>query len=189
MPPTKTIEDWPDRIPLESRRADLAVQIPMPAKAAFGFVRGAILGIITASGLLRQRARSTAAGTGFTDNSPTGQVANGEGGRFVAADVLKNETGETIGTVQSVDTTTNPDTITLTGNAQVNVAVGEAVMASDGSEVARLIANEEVKATETENSNLSPYAGGYLKKDQLVGLDDSAIAELNGRVVANDFIF
>ena len=105
---------------------------------------------------------------------------------FVADDVLKLEDGTTIGTVLSVDKSTTPDTVTLTGNAQVNVAVGDAVLGSDGSQVAQAIADEAVAASEGIDTTLSPYIGGCLKKDQIIGLDESAITELGGAMKPNN---
>ncbi len=175
---TKTTQTFARRIPLEAIRADLCVQIPVTIKAGSKVPRGAVLGVVTANSYGRQRTRTKAAGAGFASNSPVGQVVDAS--VFVAGDVLKLDDGTAIGTIQSLDLTTTPDTITLTGNAAVNVAVDDAVLASDGSEVAKAIADEEVSASEAEDTTLSPYIGGYLKQDLLVGLDASAIAELGG---------
>src|SRR6185503_16236382 len=176
MPPQEVINTFARRVPLEAISGFKSLQIPLTVKTGTGIRRGAVCGTKTADGYLRERKRTLAAGTGFSDSSPTGQVTNGDGGLFEVGDVLKNEAGDTIGTIQSVDGTTNPDTITLTGNAAINVAVGEAVLASDGSEVAACIADEGVASTEAKDTRLSPHIGGALKQSLLIGLDDSAKA-------------
>jgi len=184
MPPTRTIETFGERIPLEEVRADLAVSVPQSVKAGSRIRRGAVLGVVTADGYTRERSRSKAAGTGFSDASDTGQVADAS--VFAVGDELTLEDGTAIGTVESIDTTTTPDTIVLEANAAVNVAVDDAVMASDGSQVAQSIADEAVAATETLDTGLSVYIAGFLKKDQLIGLDASAIVELGGAVNPNN---
>ncbi|HKO43340.1 MAG TPA: hypothetical protein VJU84_08620 [Pyrinomonadaceae bacterium] len=184
MPPTKTIETYGERIPLEAVRADLAVRVPQTVEAGSKIRRGAVLGVVTADGYTRERARTKAAGTGFSDASDTGQVEDAS--VFKVGDELTLEDGTAIGTVESINTATTPDTIVLEANAAVNVAVGDAVMASDGSQVAQSIADEAVAVTETTDTVLSVYIGGFLKKDQLVGLDASAIAELGGAVNPNN---
>jgi hypothetical protein len=187
--PQEIINTYARRVQFEAVGGHKLLQVPMTVKAGTGVDRGVICGVKTADGYLRPRKRTLAAGAGFSDASPTGQVTNGDGVRFEVGDVLKNEAGETIGTIQAIDVTTNPDTITLTGNAAVNVAVGEAVMASDGSEVAACIADEAVASTETKDTQLSPIFRGAIKSSLIIGLDDSARAELNGRSVAGMFIF
>jgi len=181
MPPQEVIRTFAKREQFEAIGGHKLLQVPLTVKAGTEIRRGAVCGVKTADDYLRERKRSLSAGTGFSDSSPTGQVTNGDGVRFEAGDVLKNEAGDTIGTIQSIDVTTNPDTITLTGNAGVNVAVGEAVVASDGSEVAACIADESVASTETKDTQLSPIIGGPVKESLLLGLDDSARAELNGK--------
>ncbi len=177
----ETIKTYPRRVPLEAVSGFKSLQIPLTVKAGTAIRRGAVCGAKTADGYLRERKRTTAAGAGFSDASAVGSVANGTGSLFEVDDVLKNEAGETIGTIQAIDTTTNPDTITLDANAAVNVASGDAVVASDGSEVAACIADEEVASTEAKDTALSPHIGGALLQSLIIGLDDSAKAELNGK--------
>jgi hypothetical protein len=186
MPPQEIINTFARRVPLEAISGFRSLQIPLTVKTGTGIRRGAVCGTKTADGYLRERKRTLVAGTAFSDASPTGQVTNGDGVRFEVGDVLKNEAGDTIGTIQAIDSTTNPDTITLTGNAAVNVAIGEAVLGSDGSEVAACIADEAVASTEAKDTVLSPHIGGALKESLLVGLDDSARAELNGKSFPGD---
>jgi hypothetical protein len=181
MPPQETIETFPRREPFEAIGGHKLMRVPLTVKAGTAIRRGAVCGVKTADGYVRERKHTLAAGTGFADDSPTGQVTNGDGVRFEVGDTLKNEAGETIGEIQAIDVTTNPDTITLTGNAQVNVAAGEAVVADDGSEVAACIAEEEVKSTEAKDTVLSVDIGGAIKESLVIGLDDSARAELNGK--------
>jgi hypothetical protein len=189
MPPTRTIEEWPERIPLESRRADLAVQIPMVAKAGFEIIRAAVLGIITASGFLRRRTCGVADADAASNQKVIVLDEDSDASVFVAGDVLKNAAGETIGTVAVAGVNAEDNELTCVDNLAVAVTAGEEILGSDGSQIAKVIANEAVKATETANTNLSPYAAGILKLDQLSGLNASAIEELKGRVLGNDFIF
>ncbi|HEY6232813.1 MAG TPA: hypothetical protein VIW64_16230 [Pyrinomonadaceae bacterium] len=186
MPPTRTIETWPERIPLESRRSDLAVQIPMATKAGFEILRASVLGIITASGLLRRRARSNASADAANNQKV---IAVDDAAPFVAGDALKLEDGTAVGVVAVGGVNVEDNELTCVDNLAVAITDGDAILGSDGSQVAKVIANEAVKATETANTNLSPYAAGVLKRNLLVGLDESAIAELGGRVVGDDFIF
>jgi hypothetical protein len=185
MPPQETIATYPRREPFEAIAGHKLMRTNAPVKAGTAIRRGAISGL-TDDGYLRERKRSLAAGTGFADNSPTGQITNGDGVRFEAGDTLKNEAGEAIGEIQGIDSTTNPDTITLTGNAAVNVAAGEAVLADDGSEVAACIAEDAVQSSEAKDTNCSVVIGGPVKESLLIGLDDSAKADLNGKSFPND---
>ena len=183
--PQEITKTYPRRVPLEVITGFPSLQIPLTVKAGSAIRRGAVCGVKTADDYLRERKRSLCAGA-FSDASPTGQVTNGDGVRFEVGDTLKNEAGEEIGEIQAIDVTTNPDTITLTANAAVNVAVGDAVMADDGSEVAACIADEEVASTEAKDTTLSPHIGGALKQSLLIGLDESAKAELNGKSFPGD---
>lgn len=176
MPPTTTIETYGDRVPLEAVRADLAVRVSGLVANGHKVKQGRVCGIITASGKMRSRTRTLAAGTGFATDSAVGRVDDAS--VFVAGDVLKNEAGTTIGTVLSVDTTTTPDTVTLTGNAAVAVAAGAAVLGSDGSQVAKTISDSETDGV--GDTNTSQIIGGYLNESKLIGLDASAKSELGG---------
>jgi hypothetical protein len=186
MPPTSTIEEWAGREPLESRRADLAVRIPMVAKAGFAILRASVLGIITASGFLRRRTRTNASADAG-DNQTV--IAVDDAAPFAAGDVLKLEDGTGIGTVAVGGVNTEDNELTCVANLAVAITDGDAILGSDGSQVAKVIADEAVKATEAANTNMSPYEAGILKKDMIVGLDESAMEELRGRVVGSDFIF
>ncbi len=181
MPPQETINTYSRREPFEAIGGHKLMRIPLTVKAGTAIRRGAVCGVKAADSYLRERKRTLAVGAGFSDASPTGSITNGDGVLFEVGDVLKNEAGETIGTIQAIDVTTNPDTITLTGNAQVNVAAGEAVLGSDGSQVAACIAEEEVASTEAKDTQLSVNIGGPIKESLVIGLDDSARAELNGK--------
>lgn len=182
MPPTKTVEEFPERISLVAVKADLAALVP--AVVALGFIvkQGDVLGVISASSKVRRRTRAAAAGTGFATNSAAGQVDDAS--VFKAGDVLKNAAGTTIGTVLSIDTTTTPDTVTLTGNAAVAVAAGASVLGSDGSQVAKAISDDETDGT--EDANTSVYIGGLLKEPKLRGLDSTAKTELGGASTVGD---
>jgi hypothetical protein len=176
--PTNTIETFSRRDALEALREDLAVLVPLTIADTFKATRGDVLGVITASSLARRRSRTTAAGAGFSNASAVGHVTDAS--VFVAGDVLTEADGTNIGTVQSVDTVAN--TVTLTGNAAVNVAAGVAVLASDGSQVAAAIS--EQGSDGVGDTPVSGFIAGLLNEAKLHGLDASAKAELGGVSVA-----
>lgn len=180
MPPTETKEIFPKKVPLERVRPDLAVAVAVTIATGFIVRQGDVLGLISASGKGRRRTRTTTAGTGFANNSPNGQVTDAS--VFKAGDVIKKTDGTTIGTVQSVDLTTTPDTVVLTGNAAVNVAADVDVVGSDGSQVAKAISDQET--TGTQDTPVTALVGGYLDESKLRGLDSSAKSELGGASVA-----
>lgn len=181
--PTRTIENFPPREQLEAVRADLAVAVPGTVANGHVVHAGDVLGMTTATGLLRRRTRTLAAGNGFTGTSNTGQVSDAT--LFRAGDVLKDASGATIGTVQGVDAATN--TITLTANAQVAVPAGNAVLGSDGSQVAVGIAGNSTDGQGDTTINL--LIGGYLRADRVRGLDAQAQAELGGVTIMGIFKF
>jgi hypothetical protein len=87
----------------------------------------------------------------------------------------------TIGTILAI----NGNNITLTSNAAIVAGTGAAISASDGSQVAEVIAdqdNDGVGDTTIDVITSSPA----LDMTKLRGLDETAIAELNGRVVLGD---
>ena len=186
MPPTRTVEEFPERDALEAVKPELAVLVPATVAANFKVKRGDVCGIISAFSKIRRRTRTLAAGTGFAVDSPVGHVEDAS--LFAAGDVLKNAAGVTIGTVQSVDTTTAPDTVTLTDDAAVAVAAGDAVLGSDGSQVAGCISYNETDGG-AEDTNVSVYIAGPLKEAKLRGLDATAKAELAGRTFGGIFLF
>lgn len=174
--PTKLVDTFAEREALEAVRADLATVISGTVKAGFKVQRKDVLGVITASGLLRRRSRTTATGTGFATNSTIGQVA--DAGVFAPGDVLKTDAGVTIGTVLTVDTTLTPNAVTLTANAAVAVASAAFVVGSDGSQVATSISDQTTDGT--GDTTISIFIGGFLKEAGLRGLDASAKTELGG---------
>jgi hypothetical protein len=177
---TKTIRTFTEKVPLQLTRPDEAVKVGVTMKDGFANIEGDVIGLITSSGLARRRSRTTATGTGFSTGSNTGQVT--DAGVFAAGDVLKNEGAETIGTVQSIDRSTTPDTVVLTGNAAVVVASGEAVLASDGSQVAKGIADDASDAD--GDTPIGVFVTGILDAAKLRGLDDSAKLEMAGASMA-----
>ncbi len=178
--PSKTVQTFAQRVAMEALRPDEAVKYGVPGAQGFAIKQGDAVGVITASGKAHRRSRTAAAGTGFAINSLVGQVV--DSGVFVHGDVLKNEGGETIGTVDTVDATQNPNIVTLTANAQVVVAAGDAVMASDGSQVAQGISDVETDGADDQTS-IEVFIGGYLVESRCRGLDASAKEELNGASV------
>lgn len=174
--PTKDVATYAERDPLEAVKSELAVIVAGTVKDGFKTQQGDVVGVISASSLLRRRSRTTATGTGFITTSPTGQVTDAS--VFAAGDVLKDGNGATIGTVQTVNTIANPNTVTLTANAAVAVAAAAAVLGSDGSQVAQGIADDETDGV--GDTPINVYIAGCLKLAKLRGLDASAKAELSG---------
>ena len=132
--------------------------------------------MITASGLIRRRTRAAVTGTAFAVDSPTGTVDDAS--VFVAGDVLKNAAGVTVGTILSIAS----NTITLTGNAAVVVATAANVYGSDGSQVAKGIAEDASDGVGDTPMNV--FIGGYLDESLTLRLDATAKTELGGATVA-----
>ncbi|HYX72431.1 MAG TPA: hypothetical protein VE732_06655, partial [Nitrososphaera sp.] len=176
MPPTRDIAAYPDRDALEAVREDLAIIIGATVAAGFKVKRGSVCGEIAASGKLRRRSRTTAAGTGFAVDSNVGEVTDAS--VFVAGDVLKNAAGSVIGTIAAGGVDPVANTVTLTGNAAVAVAAGAAVLGSDGSQTAKAIAGDESDGV--GDNGIGIYIGGPLKEAKLLDLDATAKAELGG---------
>lgn len=178
--PSKTIDTFSKRASLEAVRADLAVSVGMVIADGFIVKQGDVIGKITASGKGRRRSRTTTTGAGFADDSPTGHVTDAS--VFAPGDVLKKEDGTLIGTIAAAGVDKVNNTVTLTGNAALDVAAGLAVVASDGSQIAVAISDKETDGT--ENTGISVLIGGYLDEAKLRGLDATAKAELGGASMA-----
>lgn len=174
--PSKLVETNAAKTPLEKVRADLAVQIGLTAKALYAIARGSVVGVITASGLIRRRTRAAVTGTAFAVDSPTGTVDDAT--VFVVGDVLKNAAGTIVGTILSIAA----NTITLTANAAVVVATGANVFGSDGSQVAKGIAEDASDGVGDTPMNV--FVGGYLDESLILRLDSTAKTELGGATVA-----
>lgn len=177
MPPTKLTETYGERNPLEALKPELAIQIPLTVKNGFKAIRGAVMGVITASGLIRRRSRTATAGAGFSNASAVGTVVDAS--VFAAGDILTTAAALAIGTIAAAGVNIVNNTVTLTGNAANNVAAGVDVIATDGSAVAQAIANEATDGV--GDTVVSPYISGLLKQALLSGLDASAKTELGGR--------
>ncbi|MGA9768273.1 MAG: hypothetical protein WBV94_04480 [Blastocatellia bacterium] len=178
--PSKTTETFGKRVALEARRSDLLVLVGVMIADGFIVKQGDVIGKISASGEYRRRARATVNTTAFATNSPTGKVLDAS--VFAADDVLTNEDGDNVGTIESIDLTTTPHTLTLTGNAAVAVAAGADVLGSDGSQIAQGISDSETDGTEAVS--VPVIIGGYLDESKLRGLDSTAKTELAGASVA-----
>ena len=178
--PSKTVQTFPQRVALEARRAELAVQIGVTVAAGFIVQQGDVIGETTATGTVRRRTRTTAAGTGFAANAATGQVADAS--VFAAGDVLKDATGASIGTIAAGGVNASTNVVTLTANAAVAVAAGAPVLGSDGSQVAKAISDETTDGT--ADASIAVFVSALLVESRLRGLDVSAKAELGGASVA-----
>lgn len=89
----KLIEEFAEQVSLENRRPDLCLSRPATIADGFACDKGDLLGIITASSLLRRRSRSTVkSGGAFSTAAATGKIVDASK-KFVAADVLKVLTG------------------------------------------------------------------------------------------------
>lgn len=178
--PTKTIETFPERKQLEALGGHPSAAVGVTVANTHIVKQGDVIGKITASGKYRRRTRATVNTTAFATDSPNGQVLDAS--VFKVGDVLKNVAGVTVGTIQSIDLTTTPDSIVLTGNAGVAVAAGADVLGSDGSQVAQAVADQETDGT--ADVPIAAIISGKLKESELRGLDASAKSELAGASVA-----
>ena len=174
--PTTVIQTFPQRVQLEYTRPDETIRIPATAANGFAIAQGDVIGMITTGGKVRRRSRTTAGTGGFSTSAATCNVTDAS--MFAVGDVLKNEEGATIGTVQSLDLTDTPNVITLAANAAVNVAAGDAILASDGSQVAQGISDDSVDGT--GDTTIAVAITGALDVAKLRGLDASAAEELEG---------
>lgn len=179
------VETYEEQFSLETRRPDLTVNVAATVKTGFSCKKGDVLGEITSSGLLRRRTRATTTGGGFSTASAVGSVDDAS--VFVAADVLKNAGGTTIGTIAAngVNTTTNQ--VTLTGNAAVNVAAGASVFGSDGSQVAAFVAEEGSDGVGDTSINVITQSPA-LDISKMRGLDDTAITDLRGKKLPGNLL-
>jgi hypothetical protein len=174
--PTTTVRNDPARESLAALREDLLLLVPITIKSGFAIPRGAVGGIIAASGLGRRRTRTTAADGGFATNSPTGQVADAS--LFKAGDVITNAAGAAIGTIAAGGVNLATNVLTLNANAAVAVASGAAVLGSDGSQVAAFIADEASDGA--GDTSIPAIIGGLLAESKISGLDSTAKTELRG---------
>lgn len=174
--PSKTIETHPERTPLEARNSELASLVGVTARNGSAIARGDVVGQVTTGGKYRRRTRAAVTGTAFSTASATGSVDDAT--VFAVGDVLKNSAGTTIGTIQSIAA----NVITLTANAAVNVATGANVFGSDGSEVAKGIADEASDGV--GDTNIPVFVCGLLVEALCLRLDATAKTELAGASVA-----
>ena len=178
--PSKLVETYGERIPLEARKSELACQVGVTMRNGAACVQGDVIGEVSASGMFRRRTRALATGGGFGVGAATGTVDDAS--VFVAGDILKNAAGAVIGTIAVGGVNTATNTITLTANAAVAVAAGAAVLGSDGSQKASAIADEA--ADGLAETQIPVFVCGLLVESRLRGLDDTAKAELGGASVA-----
>jgi hypothetical protein len=178
--PTKTTNTYPNRVQLEALAGHPSASVGVTAASGHIIKQGDVVGRITSSSKYRRRSRTNATGTGFANNSPTGQVEDSS--VFKPGDVLTTSTGTAIGTVLSVNPAANPDTVTLTGNAANNVAAGVAVIATDGSAVAQGVSDNETDGS--QDVSIAVIISSKLNESLLRGLDNSAKTELAGASVA-----
>lgn len=178
--PSKVIETWGARVQLEALGGHPSASVGATAKIGFVIRQGDVVGQITSGGKFRRRSRTDAVGDGFADDSAVGQVVDAS--VFKAGDVLKDEDGNAVITVLSVDVEADPNTVTGTGNAATAVASGVSVLAQDGSAVAQGVSDNETDGT--ADTGIAVIVSGKLKASLLRGLDASAKSELAGASLA-----
>lgn len=184
---TKITNTFPARTQLQLTRPDEAVLLPETIADGFKCDQGDVLGKITSSKLVRRQSRAIAAGGGFNTGSNTGHVGDDGLGkvdanpaaRFAAGDVFKLEDGTTIGTIDHV---TLPDVVVLVDNAAVAVANGDAVLASDGSQVAIGISNDANDGD--KDTPIATFIVGILDPAKIRGLSATAIQQMSGAIMA-----
>lgn len=176
--PTKTIDTYGQKKALEIIKSELAGKTGVVAKEGFPIAKGDVIGIITTGGKARRRTRASVTGTAFATNSATGTVDDAS--VFAVGDVIKNAAGADVGTILSINTSTN--TITLAANAAVAVATGANVFGSDGSQVAKGIADNTVDGV--ADTSLDVFVCGLLDEAQILRLDATAKTELAGASMA-----
>lgn len=179
------VETYATRKSLETRRPDMTVNIGATVKDGYACAQGDVMGVITASGLLRRRTRTTVDTTAFSTGTATGKVADPT--VFKDGEVLKNAAGATIGTIAVGGINLVTRVITLTANAAVNVADGAGVYGSDGSQVASVIAEEGSDGDGDTPINVITQSPA-LNISLLRGLDDTAITELGGKVLPGNLL-
>jgi hypothetical protein len=179
--PTQTVNTYPNLIPLEARRPDLAVLVAVTIASGFVVAQGDVLGKITSSGFYRRKSRTTVTGTAVSTTAVTFGVVDAS--VFAVGDVLTDSSGNSVGTVLSLNTAASPNTVTLAADAGHNVAIGADVIATDGSAVAQGISNQG--ADGSANLTINVYIAGLLLAASLIGLSGSTNAELGGVTVAD----
>ena len=182
--PTTDVATFPNEIPLEARRADLAALVAVTIATGFLVNRGDVLGAITSganAGFYRRKSRTTTNGAGFSNASPIGHVVDAS--VFVPGDVLTSSTGTALGTIAANGVDPVNNLVTLTGNAANNLAAANDVIATDGSAIAQGVANEGCDGTAA--TPLAVFVMGLLLAASLRGLSTSSIAELGGALVAD----
>ncbi len=178
----KVLEEFPARKQLAVVKPDLAAAVPVTVGDGFSCEQGDVLGKAGGTGFYRRRSVTEASGDGFSNASPVGTVADAT--VFQPGDVLVGG-GDPLGTVSAIDESTNQ--VTLTANATNDAAAGTDVMASDGSQIAEVIA--DASSDGVGEATIAAVVTGILDLDQIRGLDVSAIAELGGASRAGLFIF
>jgi hypothetical protein len=184
--PTQIVTTFPPRQQLEFVRGDLSVLLPLTAAAnGVPISQGDVLGIITSSGLGRRRTRAIVGTGGVLTSSPTFPVADSS--MFAAGDVLTDDSGNTVGTVNSVNTSASPNTVTLAANSAHAVAAGVGVIATDGSAVAQGISDDSNDGV--TQGVVSVLITGLLNASLLRGLDSVAITQLGGALMLGGEVF
>lgn len=171
---TNQTNRWSGVNPLEFSKPEVAVKLRGTVAAGLKVRRGAVVGRVTGrKSVVREVPVSKATGSGFVATSPSGTVENGA--LFVVGDVLKNDAGQTVGTISAIA----GNTIVLQANAAVAVAANAVVKVLDGSEKAVAIAEDETDGK--DNTPISIITAGVLKRELIIGLTSQAVEDLRGR--------
>lgn len=173
MPPTETVETFAERISLDALAGHPSAAYGVTGKNGFAMKQGDVIGLITASKKARRRSRTNATEAGATNQAV---ITVDDASVFAVDDELTLEDGTAVGVVASINTEDNE--VTCDENLAVEVSDGDAILASDGSQVAQGISDNETDGV--GEHPLAVIIGGYLKESKLRGLDASAKAELGG---------
>jgi hypothetical protein len=178
--PTRTEATYSGIESLAYTKPELLVSVALTIKNLFKCLQGDVLGVIAAGGLARRRSRSNAAAT---HAAAVTVIEVDDASVFVAGDALTLEDGTAIGTVAVNGVNEDDNELTVSATA-VAITDGDAILASDGSQVARAISDKESDGV--GDTVINAIVAGPLKKSKLRGLDASAVIELGGAVMVGD---
>lgn len=179
----KLVENYePKQVLALSVPGSQPVRLPATIPASAGDIdAGTIMGQRTADGvILPVRRCLLAANAAQAANVLNVGAANIN--KFKVGDVVAIRVKAT-GAIQNLGAVTakGADTITVTNAlAEAHTANQSYVYVADGTEAARGIMEYSV-LDDSEPQQVSPYVGGAFYENQLIGLDDLAIADLGAR--------
>lgn len=139
--PTRTVEEFGNRVQIESTKPELSVFENAVAKDGCPISLGDVLGKITSGGMLRRRTRSTVkTGGDFSTAAATGKIVDASK-YFKAGDVLKILTA-----VLQQETATVAGTIGGSGAGNATVVVTSALLPGGSKTFSVAVANNDTAA-------------------------------------------